>query len=333
MTPLISVIIPVYNTGDRLSRCLDSMLAQSVRDLEIIAVNDGSTDNSPAICDEYARKDSRVKAIHMANGGVSAARNRGLEEATGTFVCFIDSDDWCEPWYIETFLSGMDDGVDLVLQGYVKERGEEEIDRRHLSDSTAAREAIPACFLENGLLDFGSPCCKLFRREILEKNSLAFPAGYSFGEDTVFFFKYIQYCRSIVCIGKEGYHYVENSPSSLSRRVHHSLPLLRFVKDSMEALQPWADCQEGKEILRKQNAKNVALSNRAVNNMFILGYGKKEQMETLAFFRREVRPLLDPQSTDRHGRVFLALTGLPEWLQRMVFGLFKAIGIIKVPQS
>ena len=117
MADRISVIIPVYNTGDRLSRCLDSMLAQSVRDLEIIAVNDGSTDNSPAICDEYARKDSRVKAIHMANGGVSAARNRGLEEATGTFVCFIDSDDWCEPWYIETFLSGMDDGVDLVLQG------------------------------------------------------------------------------------------------------------------------------------------------------------------------------------------------------------------------
>ena len=151
MADRISVIIPVYNTGDRLSRCLDSMLAQSVRDLEIIAVNDGSTDNSPAICDEYARKDSRVKAIHMANGGVSAARNRGLEEATGTFVSFIDSDDWCEPWYIETFLSGMDDGVDLVLQGYVKERGEEEIDRRHLSDSTAAGEAIPACFLEKVL--------------------------------------------------------------------------------------------------------------------------------------------------------------------------------------
>lgn len=99
--PLISVIIPVYNTAKYLHKCVDSVLSQTYTNLEIILVNDGSTDNSGKICDEYAQKDKRIKVIHKRNGGLSSARNAGIKMATGQFLSFIDSDDWVDKKFIE----------------------------------------------------------------------------------------------------------------------------------------------------------------------------------------------------------------------------------------
>ena len=92
-----SVIVPVYNVEKYLKECLDSILSQTFKDFELILVNDGSKDSSPAICDEYAEKDSRVKVIHKENGGQSTARNMGIEKATGEFAVFLDSDDLLSP--------------------------------------------------------------------------------------------------------------------------------------------------------------------------------------------------------------------------------------------
>lgn len=99
--PLVSVIVPVYNTEKYLEKCIGSLLGQSYGNLEIILVNDGSTDKSGRICEEYARKDSRVRVIHKDNGGVSDARNSGLRAASGTYLCFLDSDDYTEPGTVE----------------------------------------------------------------------------------------------------------------------------------------------------------------------------------------------------------------------------------------
>ena len=95
--PVISIIVPVYNVAPFLSRCLDSLVGQTYENLEIICVDDGSTDGSAAILDACAAKDSRIKVIHQENAGVSVARNRGLDAATGEFVTFVDADDWLEP--------------------------------------------------------------------------------------------------------------------------------------------------------------------------------------------------------------------------------------------
>ena len=111
--PQISIIVPVYNSEKYLGACIDSILSQSFRDIELILVDDGSRDSSSRICDDYAQKDGRVKVIHKANGGVSAARNDGLDIAKGEYITFIDSDDWVEREYLSTLSNYRD--YDIVF--------------------------------------------------------------------------------------------------------------------------------------------------------------------------------------------------------------------------
>ena len=325
---LLSVIIPVYNAGDKLSQCLDSVRNQSFTDFELILIDDGSETFTADLCDHYAAKDARIRVTHTVNNGVSAARNRGLAQARGEWVCFIDSDDWVEPDYMQDFISPIGTGADLIMQGYVKERGETEIGRRHLTDAFVPGTEIPGYFLENDLIGFGSPCCKLFRRCILFEHGLSFPESYSYGEDTLFFFKYLRYCQSIACIGRESYHYVENTTDSLSQRIHHSLPLLRFIKDNTAALQAFPHTPIWDGIRRQQNAKNVALANRSYINMFKLNYAKEQGLDVIRFFKQEVRPLLQAKGISAHDRGFLGLTALPERLQWRLLTAFCKIGII-----
>ena len=108
MNPLVSVIIPVYNVSPYLRESLDSVISQTYTNLEIIAVDDGSTDDSGRICDEYAEKDTRIKVIHQANRGLSAARNAGLNAMTGEYVAFLDSDDALYPEMVECMVKGME---------------------------------------------------------------------------------------------------------------------------------------------------------------------------------------------------------------------------------
>ena len=127
MNPLISVIVPIYNVERYLRRCVESILNQSYKNLEIILVDDGSLDNCPRLCDEYKMKDNRIKVIHKENGGLSDARNAGMEVATGKYISFIDSDDWIENSMLEDMLNRMnDDESDVVSCGvkWVKDNGD-----------------------------------------------------------------------------------------------------------------------------------------------------------------------------------------------------------------
>ena len=105
--PLISVIIPVYKVEKYLKRCIDSVINQTYKNLEIILVDDGSPDNCPKICDDYSKKDKRIKVIHKKNGGVSAARNKGLKLSNGDYIVFVDSDDWLEYNFVEEMLTNL----------------------------------------------------------------------------------------------------------------------------------------------------------------------------------------------------------------------------------
>lgn len=228
---MISVIVPVYKVEKYISRCIESVIAQEYDDWELILVDDCSPDRSGEICDEYAQKDSRIRVIHQENQGVSAARNRGIEEARGEYICFIDSDDYVTSQYLRDFTPA--DEVDFELQGMTLVY-EEETFRNHekrpnlelLSDVIGLLES------DNQILDLlNGPCCKLFKKNIIRDNSLSFPQELSYGEDSIFVLSYLTHCkRKIHLIPSSNYFYThEKTSSSLSSKHHDGFKLYKSV--------------------------------------------------------------------------------------------------------
>lgn len=167
-TELISVIVPVYNVERYLCRCVDSILHQTYRNLEVLLVDDGSTDASGAICDEYAAQEERVTAVHQKNGGLSAARNAGLERAQGTYLCFVDSDDFLDSRMLETLCRDLQEqDADVAVVGFRMFEREEELAPAELAvpvQCMTGREAIRSTLVSDELGDFAWN--KLYKREL-----------------------------------------------------------------------------------------------------------------------------------------------------------------------
>lgn len=194
--PYISIIVPVYNTESFLRSCIDSILQQSFDAFELILVDDGSMDGSSAICDEYAMKDSRIRVFHKQNGGVSSARNLGLDNASGEWIYFVDSDDEIFPGGLQTMVDGISDEVDIVLGGYKRydESGRVvyEIDDRVVCIMDK-QESLSTLFAMHGkyydYLTYG--CIRLLRNSIIRKHNLRFNTEIRNKEDTLFLTQYI----------------------------------------------------------------------------------------------------------------------------------------------
>ena len=189
-------------------RCIDSILAQTYPNFELILVDDGSKDSSATIIDEYAAKDSRIIPIHQPNGGVSSARNAGLDNAYGDYVVFIDADDYITPPYLHEYQRNSED---LIIGGY-KSIGHI-CDKYKPSENKVYRHIDKTGLLQAHFeqLYFRTPWAKAFRREIIEINALYFRLGMRFGEDTEFVLRYINACRDIST--NMTYSYVYNSQS------------------------------------------------------------------------------------------------------------------------
>ena len=220
--PEISVIVPVYNTASRLPRCVESILAQTFPDFELILVDDGSTDDSPALCDHYAAADPRVRVIHQENQGVSLARNAGLDAATGTYICFADSDDSAEPNLLETARIQMLLGADMtVFRCQTEENGQMIRLSDHLFGTfTLAEPRDRLRFLLHTLL----PCRigwevwnRMFVRERIERYRLRFPAHQDFGEDLYFCLCYCAHGSRVVSLPDCLYRYHRHSASIMAR--------------------------------------------------------------------------------------------------------------------
>lgn len=182
--PFFSVIIPVYNVEKYLHQCVDSVLVQTYEDFEIILVDDGSPDNCPAICDGYREKDSRVKVVHKKNGGLSEARNFGIDASQGKYLLFLDSDDyWDDPQALAKIKDVLDEGertADIVIfqAKLLYPDGSLQADRGMFSERFNSMEPEESLryLSENGLL-IGSACSKVVRRDFLVKNRLYFKVG------------------------------------------------------------------------------------------------------------------------------------------------------------
>ena len=215
--PEVSIIVPVYNTEKYLHKCVDSLLAQSFTDFELLLVNDGSPDNCGAICDKYAESDSRIRVIHKENGGASAARNSGIENAKGEYIAFCDSDDIVSPMWLER-MEKLAVKNTLPIGAYCSELGSlGEI--KELCIEAEKEFPISEYFLFNKQGIAGYICNTLCRREIVKTNRICFRERQKQGdynEDLIFALSYIKYIDKIAYTGYADYFYNTHN-DSLSR--------------------------------------------------------------------------------------------------------------------
>ncbi len=224
--PLISVVVPVYGIDRYLGICIESLIKQTYKNLEIILVDDGSPDRCPELCDLYARKDARIRVIHQKNKGLVEARKAGLAAATGTYAGYVDGDDWVEPsFYEELYRAMAASGADLVVAGQKKDL----FDSRTvmLSEIPAGRyQGKRLQELKKNMISFGEffrfgittyLWNKLFRREMLLPHQNAVDPRISIGEDAAVVYPYLMDCRSVQIIDCSAYHYRQREDSMLKK--------------------------------------------------------------------------------------------------------------------
>ena len=223
MSIYISVIIPIYNAEKYLPRCLDSIINQTYSNLEIILINDGSSDASGNICDSYAKEDSRVKVIHQSNAGVSAARNAGLDIATGDYISFVDPDDWIESNMYEVLVGTIQDKEIDILRFNAYRKGEiiNKLPFRGEYSNKELEEKIllPLIGAEKfgGMFILGVLWLHLYKREVIEDNHIRFNPQLRRCEDRLFTLSSIIHAKSILFVDEVLYHY-EVYDNSLSNR-------------------------------------------------------------------------------------------------------------------
>ena len=211
-TPLISIIVPVYNVEKYLNRCLNCIVNQSYKNLEIMLIDDGSADGSIEICKKYKSKDDRIVVIHQENSGVSVARNKGLDLCKGEYIAFVDSDDWVENDYIESmFHLAIKHNAGIAMCRFCEEPSG---NSRYLNDGSVQVYSAERFDFDRKRNFMAVVWCALFERSVL--NNLYFDTDIYFGEDTLFVGKAIKNSGRIVILNRYLYHYRIND-SSLSK--------------------------------------------------------------------------------------------------------------------
>lgn len=252
---MISIIVPIYNTEIYLRQCIDSILGQTLKDIEVICVDDGSTDGSPQILDSYAATDSRIKVIHKENEGLVSARKTGLREAAGEYVGYVDSDDWIEPDMYKKLLTALTEGkADIAMCGRYEDTGKTykkvchgfpagRYDKKELREKIYPGMIVNDAFFEWGI--FPGVWDKLFRRECLEAYQMAVDERLTMGEDAVCTYPALLHAESICILDEYLYHYRQNPASMMRQKENKDIERRRYYLLYRTGLQ---ELQRGKEI-------------------------------------------------------------------------------------
>lgn len=266
---IVSIIIPVYNAEKHLSDCIHSILNQTYKQIEIILINDGSTDESGTICNDHMKQDHRIKVIHQPNAGPAHARNTGINQAMGTYIQFVDADDTIEPQMTEQLLTAMTENVQLVLCGY-----------KSVTKQAVTHEFIPpiaGIFPKNTFMQhFGelykgmllpSPCNKLYLTETINEQSIRFTENLTMGEDLLFNLAYINVCKRMNVIKQPLYNYLIVS-TSITRSYNKDLQdnqKMLYTKVRNFLIKENCYAGENKHFLHVINAHRIVYS---LNNLF-----------------------------------------------------------------
>lgn len=285
---MVTLTVPVYNMEQHLPRCMESLLHQTCRDYEILLIDDGSTDSSGALCDEYAAiYPELVRVVHKPNGGLSSARNAGIAHALGEFIVFPDPDDWVEPDYVAAFLEVQARyHADLVCLGHYVDTDSASIPCKPdaqmllLSGSEAQRGLL----LPPGMQGFSWN--KLYRLEIIRTYGLSFPNQMGITEDLFFTYQYLAHCHTVCHVPtRYVYHYYQRENSStrspFNREKIHTIRTYEHII---------ADCAERDPILA-HGARNE-ICTVAVNLLYEYEMTGKPDPEARAWLLSRVRQLL-----------------------------------------
>lgn len=278
----ISIIVPIYNAECYLTRCINSILKQTYSVWELLLINDGSTDASAAICDEYAAKDNRIRVFHKENGGVSSARNLGLNNAKGKWITFVDADDYVKSEYLSNLLDHTHIGADLIFSYAEFHYANGEIQKESYPKQIITNENFHLAFTEQELNWHTSPWSKLFKAELCSENR--FTEGMPIGEDLVFLYAYMLKCNKIFFSSDTDYCYMVDAQASLTKKTHN-VRIEHFVYTQViSALQRLI---EEKKItnslaINKTNWIIASYTRRVLNSFYISDLSKDERLANMA---------------------------------------------------
>lgn len=271
--PLVSVIVPIYKAEKYLNKCIDSLLAQTLTDFEILLIDDGSPDESGEICDLYAKTDQRIRVFHKKNGGVSSARQCGLENARGIYTIHVDPDDWVENDMLEQMVSkAVETDADIVICDFFVDRGKNTILSIQNPKSLEPDEVLKKLFIDMT----GSCCNKLIRKSCYFENKINFPIGINFGEDMIVNILLLLTNPRIIYLHRAFYHYVqginENSMVKIIgiKAIEQTMELKSYILDILpqnEEIRFLANIRLNHSILKKAFLSNL-YSSREFKNKF-----------------------------------------------------------------
>ena len=236
----LSVIVPVYNVSEYLEACLDSLLAQTWQDFELICVDDGSTDDSLEILYRYQKMDDRVKVIHKENGGADSARKTAIQHVKGEYVACVDSDDWIDPEMFESLMEkAIQYDADVVTSGWIREYGNGSVvQKEEMNAGFYEKEKLLNEFLPDiiGIHDFfclkilDAVCAKVYKTELYKKYQMLVPDGFTIGEDHACIFPILLHVDRVYVSGKELYHYRQrNSSVSGTSDIEEYKPVMSYM--------------------------------------------------------------------------------------------------------
>ena len=319
--PMVSIVVPVYNCEKFVGRCLNSIVEQTYPDWECIVIDDGSKDKSGEICDGFAQQDKRFRVIHKFNGGVGAARNDGINLASGKYITFVDADDYIATEYIEDLVQHAhhEEKESIIVSGMITKTPTRQYVSFQYQDESTFDTPPSELIVKYDLFRDGGPCNKLYNLEVIRENNLRFSTQLSYHEDHIFVYSYYLHIKHIFLSGYCGYYYYhgDNSKNSLSSLGKRNIDSLFAASDIFLSIVPQLFSRYGitDETYRRLVITRTGYSQRilALYNLYMnSNYPSKEKKKILSDERdyiKLIRRQYYPLSLKR--RLFIFLLALP----------------------
>lgn len=319
MSSLISVIIPIYNAAPYLERCLSSILSQSYLHFECILIDDGSSDGSSEICQRFAASNTRFRYFRKENGGEASARNMGLAQAQGEYICWVDADDYVVPHYLADLIEAMDTDTDLVIESVIRKTNAHECQVSGVGVGVydlSEQDQQQLFFSSVNLDHFGVSFSKIFRRSIINDFALRYSSDILLAVDLDFLFRYLAHCRKVVVRDCANYYYMLRS-GSVSTTIysmdteHRGMCRIAASGEFLRQVFPLSvvSCLVGVTVADYQHRVLIACYKPAVTRAQRLSYFRSVSDAALAQYRqygpRQTRLLRMMNSLFSHRRYFL----------------------------